>query len=227
MKADIAVQTFKASELFGGLSEEELREIEHATRLVMVQRGDPLYLQGDTRSSLYQLRSGRIKLSRLSVDGKEFILDLVAPGEIFGEMSLLDDEPQDTMAVALEDSCVLAIPMAKLEELLRRKPELAWKVAKLIGRRRKRFEARMETLVFKRVPGRLANLLLQLCREYGTPDGRGMMLRIQLNQQEMGNLIGASREIVNQTLSNFRRQGLIGLEGGQLIIRQQQPLQQL
>ncbi len=227
MKADIAVQTFKASELFGDLSEAELRELEQSTRLVMLRRGEALYLEGDPRSSLHQLGSGRIKLSRISVDGKEFILDLVAPGEIFGEMTLLDDEPRDTMAVALEDSQVLAIPVAKLEALLQRRPELAWKVAKLIGRHRKRFESRVASLLFKKVQSRLAGLLLELGEEYGTRDSRGMLLQIQLNQQELGNLIGASREIVNQTLSDFRRRGFIGQEGRQLIIRHHQPLQQL
>ena len=227
MKADVALQTLAASELFSDLSEAELRELEQSTRLIMLRRGELLYMQGDPRRSLHQLKSGRIKLSRISVDGKEFILDLVAPGEIFGEMTLLEDEPRDTMAVALEDSQVLAISVAKIEALLQRRPELIWKVAKLIGRRRKRFESRMASLLFKKVPSRLASVLLELGEEHGTSDSRGMLLPIQLNQQEIGNLIGASREIVNQTLADFRRRGFIGQEGRQLIIRHQQPLQQL
>ncbi len=217
----------KRFDLFQGMSEEELKELDQISRMVVAKKGQPLYLPGDPGTSVFLLKSGRIKISRLSRDGKEFILDIVEPGEIFGEMSIVDGGPQDTTGETLEDSTLCVIPRVEFEGLLRRKPDLAFKVTKLIGLRRKEIESRLEDLVFKDVPGRLATLLLQLARDYGIPDSRGILLRIKLSQREIANLIGASREMVNHTLTDFRRRGFIGFEGRRLIILRREALEQL
>ncbi len=120
-----------------------------------------------------------------------------------------------------------AIPCTRFETLIRSKPELALRLAQLIALRRGKIESGLEVLVFHKVPGRLANLLLELGRAYGVPDSRSTLLHIRLSQQEIGNPIGASREIVSSTLSDFRRQGLVDHAGGRLIIRRPQPLAQL
>ncbi len=227
MNRGFGLQALIECELFPGVGEEELQEIGRHARTLTVPKGSPLYLPNDPGASIYFLKSGRIKVIRISLDGRECILDIVEPGEIFGEMSILDEEPEEIMAEALEDACVCAIPAAGLRRLIQSKPELALGIARLLGQRRRKLESRLQSLVFQKVPGRLANLLLELSREYGVPDSRGTLLHIRLSQQEIGNLIGASRESVNSTLSDFRRQGLVDHEGGLLIIRRPQPLAQL
>ncbi|MBI3989202.1 MAG: Crp/Fnr family transcriptional regulator [candidate division NC10 bacterium] len=226
-KAQTKLWYLKRFDLFAGMSEEELKELDRISRMVVVKKGQPLYLPDDPGTSVFLLKSGRIKISRISRDGKEFILDIVEPGEIFGEMSIVDEGPQSTTGETLEDSSLCVIPKAEFQGLLQRRPDLAFKVTKLIGLRRKKIESRLEDLVFKDVPGRLATLLLQLARDYGVPDSRGILLRIKLSQREIANLIGASREMVNHTLTEFRRRGFIDLEGRRLIIIRQEALEQL
>lgn len=214
----------KRIDLFRDLSEEELQEVDRISRMITVKKGQPLYLPGDPGTSVFLLKLGRIKLSRLSPEGKEFILDLIEPGEIFGELSLVAEGPQEAIAETLEDSLLCIIQRRDFEAILQRKPDLALRVAKFIGLKRKRIESRLEDLVFKDVPGRLAALLLQLARDYGVLDRRGVLLRIKLSQRELANLIGASREVVNQALSEFRRKRLIDFEGRQIVILSQEAL---
>ncbi|MFN3477488.1 MAG: Crp/Fnr family transcriptional regulator, partial [Candidatus Methylomirabilales bacterium] len=132
--------------------------------------------------------------------------------------------PQEAIAEALEDSLLCIIQRRDFEALLRRKPDLALRVTKFIGFKRKRIESRLEDLVFKDVPGRLAALLLQLAKDYGVLDRRGVLLRIKLSQRELANLIGASREMVNHALSQFRRKRLVDVEGRQIVILSQEAL---
>ena len=214
----------KRINLFRDLSEVELQEIDRISRMITVKKGQPLYLPGDPGTAVFLLKAGRIKLSRLSPEGKEFILDLIEPGEIFGELSLVEEGPQEAIAETLEDSLLCIIQRRDFEALLQRKPDLALRVAKFIGLKRKRIESRLEDLVFKDIPGRLAALLLQLARDYGVLDRRGILLRIKLSQRELANLIGASREVVNHALSDFRRKRLIDFEGRQIVILSQEAL---
>ncbi len=187
------------------------------------RRRSPIYLAPDR---VYQLQSGRVKMSHVSTEGREVILDFVEPGELFGEMQILDAS-EDVTAEALEDSRVLAIPRARLEGLLHDRPGLALRLARLVAVRRQRTELRLRTLAYSTVPQRLGNLLLQLCRQYGAPHHRGTLLRIRLSQGELGNLIGASREIVNCTLSEFRQKSLVDVSRTQLIVRERELAEEL
>ncbi len=219
--------TLRGFDLFAGMNEEELKALDRISHMMRVKKGQLVFLPGDPGQSVFLLKTGRVKIARLSREGKEFIVEIVEPGEIFGELSLVAEGPQETMAEALEDSLLHIIPRADFEALLRQIPDLCLKVAKLIGLKLKRIESRLEDLVFRDVPGRVATLLLELSREYGIPDSRWVLLRIILSQREIANLIGASREMVNHTLSEFRQRGVIELEGRRLIIRRREVLEHL
>ena len=214
-------------EPFADLCREDLRPIELYARVTDVQKGGWLFMEGEPRRYVYCLAAGRIKISRLSRTGKEFILELIEPGEIFGESSLFEDGPQDSFGVAFEDSRVVTLPSAEVVKLMERQPDLLLRFTKLVGLRKKRIEGRLVNLAFQKVRGRVASLLLQLCHDYGVRGSDGISLQISLRQQEMTNLIGASREIVSHTLSDFRREGLIHSDDRKLIVRQMQPLEQI
>ncbi len=199
-----------------GLTEDELVSLGVPLRSVFFRRRTPIYLSYDR---VYQLQSGQVKISHVSTEGREVILDFVESGELFGEMEVLEAH-QDTTAEALEDSQVMTIPRQRLEGLLHNRPGLAIRFARLVAVRRKRAEARLLTLAYNTVPHRLGNVLLQLCRQYGVPHPGGSLLRIRLSQKELGSLIGASREIVNLTLSDFRQRGLVDLSCSQIIVRE-------
>lgn len=206
-------------EAFAGLEVVELRALELSTRVVDLPKGQWLFMEGDARRDVYCLVAGRIKISRLSRAGKEFILELVEPGEIFGESSLFEDGTHDADGIAFEDSRVVTLPSRELAKLMMKHADLPLRLARLLERRRKRMERRLVALALQKVRGRVASLLLQLCQDYGVPGIEGVSLGIDLRHQEIANLIGASREIVTHTLSDFRREGVIGSDGRTIVVR--------
>ncbi|MBI2370537.1 MAG: Crp/Fnr family transcriptional regulator, partial [Deltaproteobacteria bacterium] len=171
--------------------------------------------------------SGRVKISRITPDGHELTLDFIEPGELFGEMALVEEEASDTVAEPLEDAILCTIPLEEFRRLLMARPELAFRVTKLIGLRRRQIESRIEDLAFRDIPARLARLLVNLAEEYGVADSQGIQLRIRLSQRELAHLIGASRERVNQILIALRQQGLIEYAGRSLRIRDRAGLARL
>ena len=210
--------------LFENLDFEEITELESRSQTRVAEKGRLLYLPGDRSDAVYFLASGRIKISRLSDNGKEFILEIVEPGSFFGETGVLDEEPRETMAEALEPSTFYVVPKVQFRSMLKRCPELLMKLAQLMGRRQKKLEKRLMDVVYKNAPQRLADLLLELSQNYGVPDSRGILLRIKLSQSALGNLLGVSREIVNHTFSGLRRRGVITVAEGRVIIQDPEAL---
>lgn len=173
------------------------------------------------RSGLHLLLNGRMKTLRFSEDGRVMILDLLDTGEVFGEMALLAARgTEPTYAEALEEVEIETYPKFVLEAALRGRPAVALGIARLMAARRKRLERRLETQVFQRVPMRLATLLLELAERFGEPEERGTVLDIPLSQQDLGNLIGASREIVSLTLSEFRRRDAVSMLGRRIVVNE-------
>ncbi len=173
------------------------------------------------RSGLHLLLGGRMKTLRFSEDGRVMILDLLDTGEVFGEMALVAQEgTEPTYAEALEDVEIETFPKFALDGVLRGRSALALGVARLMAARRKRLERRLENQVFQRVPVRLACLLLELADRFGEAVEDGTVVDIPLSQQDLGNLIGASREIVSLTLSDFRRRGAVSMLGRRIVVHE-------
>ena len=212
-------KSLSAFDLFESLEPRELRELQASTPARTADKGRLVYLPGDRPEAVYFLVEGRVKLSRLSTSGKEFILAIVEPGSFFGETGVLDERPRETMAEALETSTFLVVRASVFRGLLKRRPELLMKLAQLMGRRQTQLEKQLMDVVYKNAPQRLADLLLQLSEHYGVRDSRGILLRIKLIQSALGNLLGVSREIVNHTFSGLRRSGVIVISDGRVIIQ--------
>jgi len=173
------------------------------------------------RSGLHLLLGGRMKTLRFSEDGRVMILDLLDTGEVFGEMALMAEEgTEPTYAEALQEVEIETFPRFALDGVLRGRSALALGIARLMAARRKRLERRLETHVFQRVPVRLACLLLELAERFGEPLENGTVVDIPLSQQDLGNLIGASREIVSLTLSEFRRREVVSMLGRRIVVHE-------
>lgn len=213
--------------LFDDLSPVEMQEMERITRMEEVKKRQPLYLTGDPSNNVYLLKQGRVKISNTAPSGKEVTFDIIEPGEVFGELEVLEDAPRSTSAEALDDALICVIPRKDFERYLARHPNVTVKLTKLIGLRLKKIQSRVEDLVFRDVPARLAHLLLELCKSDGVAEGNGIRLRVKLTHQEMANLIGCSRETVSAILGQFRDGGLIRTDGRILIIVNQKGLSRL
>ncbi|MFZ1502546.1 MAG: Crp/Fnr family transcriptional regulator [Nitrospira sp.] len=204
--------------LFDDISPSEMQAMEKITHMKEIKKRQPLYLPGDPSSNVYLLKRGRVKIANTAPSGKEVTFDILEAGEVFGELDALDDVPRSTSAEALDDALICVIPRKEFDRYLATHPSVTIKLTKLIGLRLKKFQTRVENLVFRDVPARLAHLLAELGRAEkggGEPEIR---LKARLTHQEMANLIGCSRETVSNTLGHFRDEGLIHMDGRTIVI---------
>jgi CRP-like cAMP-binding protein len=213
--------------LFDGISPSDMQEMEKITRMEEVKKRQPLYLPGDPSSSVYLLKRGRVKIANTAPNGKEVTFDILEPGEVFGELDVLEDAPRSTSAETLDDAVICVIPRKDFDQYLAMHPTVMFKLTKLIGLRLKKIQSRVEDLVFRDVPARLAHLLSELGKTEGVADKQGIRLKVKLTHQEMANLIGCSRETVSTTMGQFRAQGLIQMDGRTISIVNEKGLSRL
>lgn len=197
---------------------EEIADLDRIGRRVLHRAGEFCFLQGDPGDAVFLLRSGRVRLSRITTDGRELTLAYLKPGEPFGELALVDGGPRETQAEAVEDSEVTQIRTEDLESLLASRPRLAITFTRLLGQRNKAMADKVEDLVFRDVPARLAGLLLALASDFGVRGDRGTRFPFKITHRELAACIGSSRETVSQTLTLFARDRLIARKGRQIII---------
>jgi CRP-like cAMP-binding protein len=186
-----------------------------------------IYLPGDRAQGVHFLAQGRIKISKVTRDGKELTLAYRTEGDFFGEPCLLEGGPREEMAEAMDASVTLEISRELLDGLLKIDGRASYKFARALILRRKDLETRVEQLIFKDVGSKLAELLLNLGLEHGVSHERGTVVGLKITHQEMANLIGSTRETVSLTLSQFKRKGLIQTEGRRVILSDMEGLRAL
>lgn len=213
--------------LFSDMSQEELTSLAALATLQEVRRRRVIFLPGDPGTSVFFVNGGRVKISRVTRDGKELTLAYRGPGEIFGELCLVDGGPRAEMAEAMENALVTEIPRVEFERLLETHARMGLRLVKTLCERRRELENTVEKLVFHDVNAKLAELLLQLADDYGVDDARGTLVAVKITHQEMANLIGSTRETVSLTLSQFKRKKLIATEGRKIILSDREGLKAL
>ena len=201
------------------MSDAEVKHLDKITFMKHYDKKDLIYLPGDVSDQVYLLKEGRVKISKLSEDGREITLVILEPGEIFGESALIDDkETRSTVAEALENAYLCVISRRDFEEFINNKPELALSITKLMGFRRRQIENMLEDLVFRGVHERLALLLLRLSERHGKEvDGKNL-IDISLTHYDYANLIGSTRETTTACLNDFKREGLIEFQKRKVVI---------
>jgi CRP/FNR family transcriptional regulator, cyclic AMP receptor protein len=208
-----------SAEVLGGIADKvEMKEI---------RRRQVVYLPGDPGTAVYFVNGGRMKISKVTRDGKELTLAYRGPGDVFGETCLIDGGPREEMAEAMENALITELERGEFEKLLMTHAPLGYKLAKVLAQRRREVENKIENLVFKDVNSKLAELLLRLATEYGVDDSRGTLVALKITHQEMANLIGSTRETVSLTLAQFKRKGFISTDGRKVIIADREGLRAL
>ena len=201
------------------MSDAEVKHLDEITFMKHYDKKDLIYLPGDVSDQVYLLKEGRVKISKLSEDGREITLVILEPGEIFGESALIDDkETRSTVAEALENAYLCVISRRDFEEFINNKPELALSVTKLIGFRRRQIENMLEDLVFRGVHERLGILLLRLAERHGKEVDGKKLIDISLTHYDYANLIGSTRETTTACLNDFKREGLIEFQKRKVVI---------
>ena len=213
--------------LLADLGPEVLARLAERIELREIKRRDVVYLPGDPGNSLFFVNGGRVKISKVTRDGKALTLNYCGPSEVFGENCLVDGGPREEMAEAMENAMVTEVERPDFEKLLQVHPSLGFQMTRLLAQRRRDIENKLETLVFRDVTSKLAELLLRLANEYGVDDSRGTMVALKITHQELANLIGSTRETVSLTLSQFKKKKLICTEGRKVIISDAESLRAL
>ena len=184
------------------LSDAEMAQVEAATTTTDLLRGDLLFAEDETPTDLHVVVSGRIAISKRSVDGRESMVALMERGDLFGEMGLFDGLGRSAEARALEVSQVLTIPYGPLQAIYEGRPALLWSVVKLLAGRLRNTDTALADSVFLDVTGRTAKRLLELA-------GDADEFALPITQEELAGMVGASRERVNKAIASFIRLGWI------------------
>jgi CRP/FNR family transcriptional regulator, cyclic AMP receptor protein len=208
---DHAEDVLTRAPLFEGLDEEGTKALRAGVTEVRLARGDRLFDEGDDGDQLYVVLDGKIKLTRASADGRENLTSVLGPGEMFGELSLFDPRPRTMGAVAVTDARLAALDHDDLRKWLADKPEVAMHLLRALVQRLRRTNDVLSDLVFTDVPGRVAKALLDLAERFGTQQDDGLQVNHDLTQEELAQLVGASRETVNKALADFVARGWIQL----------------
>jgi CRP/FNR family transcriptional regulator, cyclic AMP receptor protein len=197
--------------LFEALDDEETKALRAGVTDVELARGDRLFDEGDAGDRLYVVLDGKIKLTRTAGDGRENLISLIGPGEMFGELSLFDPRPRTMGASAVTDVRLAALAHDDLRAWLTEHPDVAMHLLAALARRLRRTNEVMSDLVFTDVPGRVAKALLDLAARFGIQQEDGLQVNHDLTQEELAQLVGASRETVNKALADFVARGWIQL----------------
>ena len=208
----------RSTPLFAALDEDAAAALRASMTEVRVERGGNLFDEGEPGDRLYVILDGKVKLGRTSSDGRENLLAVLGPGEMFGELSLFDPGPRTATATAITDLTLIGLGHDDLQPWLIARPEVASKLLAALAKRLRRTNEAMADLVFSDVPGRVAKALLDLATKFGTPTDDGLHVAHDLTQEELAQLVGASRETVNKALADFVSRGWLRLEGRGVVL---------
>ena len=220
MKADDMLATLAATPLFAGLPPQELAEVGAIAAHELFDRDAVVFSEGDAAHGFYILVSGRVKVFKVALEGKEQILHIFGPGEPIGEVPVFSGGLFPASAQTLERSSFLYISREAFLDLVRRKPDLALDMLALLAARLRQFTVQIENLSLKEVPQRLAAYLVYLCGEQG--DRR--QVRLEISKGQLASLLGTIPETLSRMLSRMSSQGLIQVQGSMIDILDYQGL---
>ncbi len=207
----------RQTRLFDRLSEVDLRQLAQVSEMREYPRGQVILSPDHDPDRIYFVKTGRVKISTYSPNGKEQILALLDPGDLFGELA--PTEPPGAVRVeAFSQSIVCTLHRTFLEDVVKKTPEVALQIIRVLARRLRAAEKEIEDLALRDVPGRLASVLLRMGEEYGERQDRGIRLAFRLTHLDLAHIVGSTRETVTTILSRFREDGLIAVEHRMVII---------
>lgn len=204
--------------LFAALDVEAAAALKSSMDERRLLKGEVLFGEGDSGDRLYVVTEGKVKLSHSSGDGRETLLAVMGEGEMFGELSLFDPGPRTATVTALTDTTALGLGHAALRPWLTGRPEVAEALLQALAQRLRRTNEALSDLVFSDVPGRVAKALLDLGERFGQVRADGLHVTHDMTQEELAQLVGASRETVNKALADFASRGWLRLESRSVVL---------
>ena len=208
----------RTAPLFSALDDESAASLRSSMTPVKVSKGNTLFKEGDAGDRLYVVVEGKLKLGTSSVDGRENLLSILGPGEMFGELSLFDPGPRTATATAVTDSRLLALAHDQVIGWVTEHPQVSLQLLGRLAQRLRRSNEVLADLVFSDVPGRVAKAIMDLGSRFGVTKGEELHVNHDLTQEELAQLVGASRETVNKALADFAGRGWVRLEPRAVVV---------
>jgi CRP/FNR family cyclic AMP-dependent transcriptional regulator len=214
----VNTEVLREAPLFSGLDDEAAQALSASMSESPLARGEVLFREGDEGDRLYVVTEGKVKLGRTSADGRENLLAILGPGQMFGELSLFDPGPRSATVTAVTDCTLQSLAHDELGHWLTGRPEVARGLLVQLAVRLRKTNDVVADLVFSDVPGRVAKALLDLSSRFGRVADDGVHVHHDLTQEELAQLVGASRETVNKALADFASRGWLRLEARSVVL---------
>ena len=212
------VEILSRAGIFQGVDPTAVKHLIQELETVRFPRGTTIFDEGEPGDRLYIITDGKVKLARHAPDGRENLLTVMGPSDMFGELSIFDPGPRTSSAVCVTEVSAATMDSEMLHNWITDHPEISSQLLRVLARRLRRTNNTLADLIFTDVPGRVAKALLQLANRFGTQDGASLRVHHDLTQEEIAQLVGASRETVNKALAEFAHRGWIRLEGKAVVI---------
>ena len=213
--------------IFSTLNREEVKEL---TRYLLSQtyaKKESVFSEGDPSEWLYIVTTGKVKITKLSNEGKEIILEIISPHEMFGGIAVVRGFPYPANAVAMEDSEVMKISRKNLLSLMDKLPNLMYCMAMNIGDRIKGTHETLKSIALEKVESRIASLLIKLSEKSGEKVAEGIAINMKLTKQDIAEMVGTTVETAIRTTSKLAKAGLLVSKSGKIIIRDIERLKSL
>jgi CRP-like cAMP-binding protein len=203
------------------LPQEELLKLNTGSKMREVLKKQIIYFPEESSNSVYLIKNGKVKISRLSEDGREIIIAILGPGEIFGESSITEPgSKRDEFAEATEDTLLCLMFSEIIQSLMTNDPNFGFKITKIIGFRFKRIQSRFESLIFKSSEQRVKSFIKDLANEVGQKTNDGTIeIKLRLTHEDIGKLTASSRQMVTTVLNDLEKKNLVSYDRKKILIK--------
>ncbi|GAB6086543.1 Crp/Fnr family transcriptional regulator [Alkaliphilus crotonatoxidans] len=209
---------------FSTLKDEDLKKIWAMTIERKLRKGAIIFMEGDPGEAFYFIKYGKVKVYKTTADGRELIFTILSEGDVFAEVTLLNDIPYPASAEVLEDASIGMIKNADLEKLVSSNAEIALRIIKVLNKKLASSQQKVKELALSDTYMRTAQMILQLSMEHGVETKEGIELKLNLSRQELANMIGTARETVSRALGQFKKEGSVEISGKKIIVKDLQKL---
>lgn len=213
--------------IFNSLSEKDARELSPYIQTERFGKKDSIFSEGDPSEWLYIVKKGKVKITKISQDGKEIILEIIPPMEFFGGIAVVRGFPYPANAVAMEDTELIKISRRNLLSIMDRFPNLMYCIAMNISDRIKGSHETLKSIALEKVEARIASLLVKLSDKAGERIPEGMVIQMKLTKQDIAEMVGTTVETSIRTMSKLTKAGIVGTKAGKILIRDLDKLKSL
>lgn len=200
----------------------EIRKLNNSTKMKEAPKNFIIYFSDQPANSIYLIKKGRVKISKMDPSGKEIILAILGPGEVFGEMSITGQEMREEIAEATEDTLLCLMFSDIIQGLMQKNPSFSLSIVKFVGLRLRKIQNKFESIIFKSSDERVKSFIRELADEHGTKvqgNNNEREVRLKLTHEDIAKLTATSRQTVTTVLNELEKQGVITYDRSRIFVK--------